>query len=97
MCYHGYMNTLSTPSTIKINLPSGIMQNAQEESRRIGISLQDFIRMLMATYFANASAISAISRNQALFNKAQQEIQKGEYTSITDKTGLNTYLDKLES
>lgn len=90
------MNTQSTPSTIKINLSSGIMQNAKAESERIGISLQDFIRMLMATYFANAGAIRAISHNQALFNQAQQEIQKGEYKSITNQTELKTYLDKLD-
>jgi len=90
------MNTQPTPSTIKINLPSGIMQNAKIESQRIGISLQDFIRMLMATYFANAGAIRSISRDQALFNRAQQEIKNGEYISISGKTGLNTYLDMLE-
>ncbi len=91
------MNIQTTPSTIKLNLPSRILQNAQEESRRIGISLQDFIRMLMATYFANAGAIRAVSRNQALFDRAQQEIQKGEYTSVSNKTTLNTYLDGLDS
>ncbi len=90
------MDIQTTPSTIKLNLPSGILQNAQVESQRIGISLQDFIRMLMATYFANAGAIRSISRNQALFDRAQQEIQKGEYTSITNKTALNTYLDTLD-
>ncbi len=91
------MSMQTTPSTIKLNLPSGILQNAQAESRRIGISLQDFIRMLMATYFANAGAIRAVSRNQALFDRAQQEIKKGEYTRIPNKTALNTYLDTLDS
>lgn len=91
------MNIQPNSSTVKINLPSGILQNAQTESQRIGISVQDFIRMLMATYFANSDAIGAVSHNQALFNKAKREIQNGEYTKITNKKELNSYLDKLDS
>ena len=47
-------------ATIKINLSSGILQNAQAEAERIGITVQDFIRMLMGTYFSNANSIQAI-------------------------------------
>ncbi len=97
MCYYRYMNIQTSSSTVKINLPSGILQNAQTESQRIGISVQDFIRMLMATYFANSDAIVAVSHNQALLNQAQREIQNKEYTSITNKKELNAYLDKLDS
>ena len=82
-------------STIKINVSTGILQNAQSEARRIGISLQDFIRMLMATYFANASSIRTISRDQALWNRAQEEIKTGQYTPVKNKKELNTYLDSL--
>lgn len=55
------MNTqATTSSTIKINLSSGILRNAQNEAERIGISLQDFIRMLMASYFANPEGIRSM-------------------------------------
>ncbi|HLD24872.1 MAG TPA: hypothetical protein VJB96_03040 [Patescibacteria group bacterium] len=57
------MNTQTVSSaTVKVNLPSGILAHAEGEAARIGISLQDFIRMLMATYFAQARAIQAVSR-----------------------------------
>lgn len=86
----------TTPSsTIKINVPAGILQNAQNEAGRIGISLQDFIRMLMATYFANSGSIRMISRDQALWNQAQEEIKTGQYTAVKNKKELNTYLDSL--
>lgn len=90
------MNTQqSTSSTIKINVPVGILQNAQSEARRIGISLQDFIRMLMATYFANASSIRTISHDQTLWNRAQEEIKTGQYTPVKSKKELRAYLDAL--
>ena len=85
-----------TSSTVKLNLPSGILRNANEEARRIGISLQDFIRMIMATYFANSSAIRAVSRDQALFDQARQDIQKGKFTKIVNKAALNSYLNSLD-
>lgn len=83
-------------STVKLNLPTGILQNAQEESRRIGISLQDFIRMLMGTYFANSNSIRAVSRDQSLFDQAQEEIKKGEFTKVKTSKKLNEYLDTLD-
>lgn len=79
-------------STVKINVPAGILHNAQSEARRIGISLQDFIRMLMATYFANASSIRTISRDQALWNRAQEEIKTGQYTPVKSKKDLHAHL-----
>lgn len=88
------MQTISS-STIKINVPAGILHNAQNEARRIGISLQDFIRMLMATYFANFGSIRMISRDQALWDRAQEEIKTGQYTSVKNRKELNTYLDAL--
>ena len=90
------MNT-QTPvsSNVKINLPSGILQNAQSEASRIGISLQDFIRMLMATYFANSRSIRTISRDQTLLDRAQEEIQRGQYTRVGNKKELTAYLDSL--
>ena len=90
------MNTQqSTSSTIKINVSAGILRNAQHEAQRIGISLQDFIRMLMATYFANSSSIRMISRDQALWGRAKEEINRGQYTTVKNKTELHDYLDSL--
>ncbi|KKU83630.1 hypothetical protein A2973_02745 [Candidatus Gottesmanbacteria bacterium RIFCSPLOWO2_01_FULL_49_10] len=90
------MNTQQkASSTIKINVPAGILHNAQSEARRIGISLQDFIRMLMATYFAHSPSIRAISRDQALWDRAQEEIKAGQYRAIKNKKELTTYLDSL--
>jgi hypothetical protein len=66
---------IPTSSTIKINVSSGILGHAEAEARRIGISLQDFIRMLMATYFANAQSVRAVSRDSALYDQAQKEIE----------------------
>ena len=91
------MTTQTTPSTIKINLAPGIKHNAQEEAKRIGISLQDFIRTLLATYFANARSIRMMPRDQELFDRAQREIQAGAYTEIGNKKELKTYLDRLSS
>ena len=92
------MNTQAvSSSTIKINLPTGIFSHAKGESDRIGISVQDFIRMLMATYFANASSVRAVSHDQTFFANAQKEIQKGEYTRATNKKALDAYLSTLDN
>ncbi|MCJ7826324.1 hypothetical protein MUP56_01765, partial [Patescibacteria group bacterium] len=84
-------------STIKLNISSGILRNAQGEADRIGISLQDFIRMLMATYFAHAGSVRAISHDQMLLERAGQEIRGGEYTKIQSKKELNAYFDSLDA
>lgn len=92
------MSLQATPSsTIKINVPAGILHNAQSEAQRIGISLQDFIRMLMATYFANAASIRTISRDQALWERAQEEVKSGQYTAVKNKKELHAYLDALSA
>jgi hypothetical protein len=85
------------PTTVKINLSSGMIQNAQVEANRIGISLQDFIRMLMATYFANSSSIRAVSRDQTLFDNAQIEIKNMEFTKVGNKKELDMYLKRLDN
>jgi len=91
------MNTQTlSSSTIKLNLSSGIFRHASEEADRIGISLQDFIRMLMATYFAHARSLSAISRDQVLLEQAQDDIRNGKYTKIQNKKDLNMYFDNLD-
>ncbi len=87
----------SSSSTIKLNVSSGILTNAEAEARRIGISLQDFIRMLMATYFANTQSVRAVSRDQALYDQAQDEITSGSFTRVKNKRELNGYLNKLNS
>jgi len=86
-----------TSSTIKLNLPAGILRNAQNEAKRIGISLQDFIRMLMANYFAGFRPIKAMSREQALYERALGEIERGEYTEIKNVKELDEFLNKLEN
>lgn len=92
------MSLQVTPSsTIKINVPAGILRNAQSEAQRIGISLQDFIRMLMATYFANAASIRTIARDQALWERAQEEVKSGQYTAVRSKKELRAYLDALNA
>lgn len=98
MVYNWYhMSTTMSSTTIKINVPMGILSNAQQEARRIGISLQDFIRMLMATYFANAPSVRALTRDQALYNRAQKEIREGKFTTVNTKAELEAYLDQLNA
>lgn len=87
----------TSSSTIKLNVSAGILVNAEAEARRIGISLQDFIRMLMATYFANTQSVRAVSRDQALYDQAKTEIQRGSFTRVKNKRELNDYLDHLNS
>lgn len=89
------MNTMSS-ATIKLNLPAGILRNAKSEATRIGISVQDFIRMLMATYFARSGSIRAISRDEALFDRAQEEIAQGKYTQVKTPKQLQKYLSGLD-
>lgn len=91
------MNLQSNSSTIKLNLPSGILQNAKQEADRIGISLQDFIRMLMGSYFASSNMTNTVSRSSTLLTKAKQEIADGEYTAINNSQELDNYFKKLES
>ena len=86
-----------TSSTIKLNLSPGILANAKVESERIGISLQDFIRMLMATYFAKSSSIQAINRDETLYNRATQEINLGQFKTVKNRSDLVAYLKKLSS
>lgn len=86
-----------TSSTIKLNLPTGILTNAQGEAKRIGISIQDFIRMLMSTYFANPTSIRSISREQALIDRAELDIKNGNYTEITSKKQFDAHFKKLDA
>ena len=72
-----------------------MLQHAQTEAGRIGISLQDFMRMLMATYFANARSLRGISRDQELWEHAKDEIANGQYTSVKTKKEFRLYLDAL--
>jgi hypothetical protein len=98
MYYNGAMSTQTASSTtIKINVPAGMMQNAKQEANRIGISLQDFIRMVMATYFARGESIRAVSRDRVLFDQAQKDIREGKYTTIQSKEELDEYFDTLDA
>jgi antitoxin component of RelBE/YafQ-DinJ toxin-antitoxin module len=90
------MNTQAQSSaTIKLNIPAGILRHAKNESARIGISLQDFIRMLMATYFANGRAVRSLSHDQAYFDQAQREIREGKFTTINSDSELDAHLQSL--
>ncbi|OGG24217.1 hypothetical protein A3A79_03445 [Candidatus Gottesmanbacteria bacterium RIFCSPLOWO2_01_FULL_43_11b] len=89
------MDTISS-ATVKVNLPTGILRNTKSEANRIGISVQDFIRMLLSTYFARSGSIRAISRDEELFDRAQSEIAKGQYTRVTSAKKLRQYLDSLD-
>ncbi len=93
--YWYHMDTISS-ATIKLNLPVGILRNTKSEATRIGISVQDFIRMLMATYFARSGSIRAISRDEALLDRAEQEIEKGKYTRVSTSKQLQKYLSRLD-
>jgi len=89
------MNETASSATIKLNLPLGIRINTQKEAQRIGISLQDFIRMLLATYFSRSESISFISRDRILWTKAQKEIKAGKYKRIKTSKELKEYLMNL--
>jgi len=95
MCYNGAMQLNSSSSTVKVNLSDGIMHNALSESERIGISLQDFIRMLLGTYFAKSTSIQSISRDQVLFDNALQDIEAQKFTRVKNQRELDNYLDSL--
>lgn len=88
--------TSATSSTIKLNLPAGILANARTESERIGISVQDFVRMLLATYFAHAPSIKAISKEQTLYQEALDDLNNGRYHTVESAKELNIYFDSLD-
>ncbi|MBU0978404.1 MAG: hypothetical protein ABIJ03_03575 [Patescibacteria group bacterium] len=91
------MNTnIATSTTIKLNLPAGILQNTQIESKRIGISIQDFVRMLLATYFAHAPSLTAINHDRVLYQEALKDIKHGCFTDVSNVEELNYYLQTLE-
>lgn len=94
MYHNGAMNK-ATSSTIKINLPEGILENSTQEAKRIGISVQDFIRMLLATYFSRSEAIATISRDKILLQNAKKEISQGQYKEFSNQQELEEYLLKL--
>lgn len=93
MVYIGAMDIAS--STIKVNLPKGLLKNGMQEAGRIGISLQDFIRLLLATYFSRSESIKAISRDKMLLESAEKEIAEGKYTSVKNSKELREYLLNL--
>jgi hypothetical protein len=95
VAYNGTMQLNTTSSTIKINLSSGLKKNASFEANRIGISVQDFIRMLLSTYFAKSDAIMAISQDNNLLKNAKQEIKSNNYSIINSSKQLNKHLLKL--
>jgi hypothetical protein len=84
----------STSSTIKVNLHAGLVKNAQREASRIGISLQDFIRMLLGNYFAKP-VFEKEEYYQKLLDQAHADIQAGRYTTVRTAKELNKHLNSL--
>ena len=95
--------SLPSSTTVKVNVPAGILAHAELEASRIGISLQDFIRMLMATYFAQARAIQAVSRvsygSQEWWEQGEkvvdQELADKHYTTHASMDEAISYLKHL--
>jgi len=85
----------SSSATIKVNIPDGILRNSEQEASRIGISVQDFIRLLLATYFSRSESIQAISRDAILLKGAQQEIGAGQYSELGNANDLQEHLLSL--
>ena len=86
----------SSATTVKINEPIGMLQNVRMESQRIGISVQDFMRTLLATYFAHASSIRAITSDDERYQHALQEISNGKFSTVKSQKELSTHLQALE-
>lgn len=84
--------TKMTSSTVKINLSEGILRNSAAEAERIGISLQDFIRLLLATYFSRSEGILNVSRDKILLDNAKREIKEGKYKEFKNTQELSTHL-----
>jgi len=91
----GQMNNNPGSTTIKINLASGILENARLEANRIGISLQDFIRMLLGSYFAKTKDMAVINQDIVLLENAHQDIKAKKYKKIKDSKELSNYLENL--
>lgn len=92
--YIGTMDTTNS-STIKVNLPQGILNNSKQEADRIGISVQDFIRMLLGTYFSRSESITSISRDKVLLDSAKKDIANGAYTTVHTQKELTDHLLSL--
>lgn len=86
------MSTSST--TIKLNLHQTMVKNASTEAKRIGLSLQDFIRMLLGNYFATP-VMEKAEYYQKLFDVARKEIREGKYTTIKNSSELKKHLKSL--
>ena len=89
-------NQSQSATTVKINVPIGMLQNARMESQRIGISVQDFIRMLLATYFAHAPSIKAIVSDDERYQQALKEISSGKFSTVKSHKELSDHLQSLE-
>lgn len=80
---------------IKISIPEGIYQNSEAEAQRIGISVQDFIRMLLATYFARSEKIAHLVSETKLLSNAQKEVQSGQVSEFDTTEALTKRLLEL--
>lgn len=88
--------TVATSSTVKLNLPVSILRNTQAESERIGISVQDFIRMLLASYFAHTPSLKASSSDETRYHQALREVAEKVYTVVSDEKGVTEHLSKIK-
>ena len=82
MVFDGAMNKSSSP-TIKVNLREVLLYNSIHKGHRIGISVQDFMRLLLTTYFSRSEAIVSLSREKLLLETAHQEVAEGNYTECS--------------
>jgi hypothetical protein len=85
------MDLSVSSSTIKLNLPNTFKKNIQIEAERIGISLQDFIRMVLSVYFSKSESLKNIS-DLVLFERAKKELKTGKYKAVKSKKELEQYL-----
>ncbi len=86
----------TTTTTLKVSLADGLLHNSQTEATRIGISVQDFIRLLLASYFAQSESLTAIKRDKALIERAQQELATRQYTEFKSSAKFQEHLLNLE-
>jgi hypothetical protein len=84
-----------TSTTIKVNLQPAMIKNADAEAKRIGLSLQDFIRMLLGSYFSRSAGGYIAQEDRNILENARQEIREGKYTTIKTSKELGKYLDSL--
>lgn len=94
MCHNGAM-AVRTFTTVKINLSTDLKTLVEKEASRIGFSLQDFVRMMLGTYFSRIEALGKPTYEERLYQEALEDVAAGRYTTVKNKKELKKYLDSL--